>query len=262
VSRRPGYRNNRGRVAIATGGAAPVVTTPITILEAIRAGSAIQWQRPDLGVTLNGGNVSAWADQTANANHDTQGTAASQPLWIASVAAANNEPAIQFDNVDDYLDCAIARPAPATTSTLIWCVLRQDAWTASDSLFAAIHATLNAMRVIQVSGSPLLQMMNTAGVNNNTGAPIGDVKRAAFFFSGSTNDFSNVGSVLATGGNSGNTAGSTGYRKGANRTAGTFAALTLFDWAMASGFTPAEAATAVTNLDAYATSRYGAGIIT
>jgi hypothetical protein len=213
-------------------------------------------------VTLNGANVAAWADQSTFANHDTQGTAASQPLFIASVAAANNKPAVQFDNIDDYLDCAIAPPAPATTSTLIWAVIRQDAWTGSDSLFCAIHATLNAMRVIQVSASPNLQMMNTTGVNDVTGAAIAGVKRVAFYFSGSTNDFARAGVTSATGASAGNTSGATGYRKGANRTAATFSGWTCFDWVMASGLTPAEAATAVTNLDAYATPLYGAGIVT
>jgi hypothetical protein len=68
--------------------------------------------------------------------------------------------------------------------------------------------------------------------------------------------------VLVTGTSSGNTGGSTGHRKGGNRTATIFSAWTMFDWVMASGLTPAEAATAVADLDAYATPLFGAGIIT
>lgn len=39
------------------------------------------WLRSDLGITLNGGNVSAWADQSSNARHFTQGTAGAQPTY-------------------------------------------------------------------------------------------------------------------------------------------------------------------------------------
>lgn len=243
----------------AGGGAAPA--TPITIIEAIRAGSALQWQRPDIDqIIFNGGNVASLLDRSANLNHDTQGTAVAQPLWIASDAAANNRPGVQFDNVNDYLDNAIARPAPATTSTLIWCVLRQDAWTSGDSLFAGIAAA-NTICVAQQAVTPNLRMLSSTAANETTGAAIAAVKRAAFYFSGSVNDFSQVGSVLVAGTSAGNIAASTGHRKGANRNATVFSGWTLFDWTMASGLTPAEAATAVTNLDAYATPLFGAGII-
>jgi hypothetical protein len=247
-----------------SGGGAPPATTPLTILESIRAGSAIQWTRPDADkVTLNGGNVASELDQSSGANHYTQGTAASQPLWIAGVAAANNRPGIQYDNINDYLDCAIARPAPATTSTLIYTVWRQDVWTLSDVLFVGISAVANSLGVTQQQVSPNLRMASASVANENSGGTLFAVKRAAFYFSGSVNDFSHVGSVLVTGASAGNTGGSTGFRKGANRTATVFSGGTEFDFIMGSGLTPAEAATAVTALDTeYAVPWFGAGIIT
>jgi hypothetical protein len=223
----------------------------------------IQWQRPDAGdVTLNAGNVSAWTDRSPAANHDTQGTPASQPLWIASDAAASNKPGIQFDGTNDYTANAIARPAPATTSTLIWCVFRQDSWTAGDSLFAGIHATDPTTCVLQHATTPRLRQANATFASENLGAAIGAVKRGAFYFSGSTNDFIRVGSSYVTGVSAGNISGATGHRKGANRSATVFSNWTLFDWVMISGATPAEAATHVTNLDSYGTPLYGAGIVT
>lgn len=42
------------------------------------------WLRSDLGVTLNGSTVSAWADQSGNGRHFTQGTGAAQPNYDAT----------------------------------------------------------------------------------------------------------------------------------------------------------------------------------
>lgn len=61
------------------------------------------WYRADLGVTLNGSTVSAWADQSGNAYNLTQSTAGQQPLYSASDAAWSNKPSIAFDGVDDVL---------------------------------------------------------------------------------------------------------------------------------------------------------------
>jgi hypothetical protein len=64
----------------------------------------VLWLRADLGVTLNAGNVSAWADQSGLGNDVTQATAADQPLLVAS--AQNGRPGVRFDGVDDSLDRA------------------------------------------------------------------------------------------------------------------------------------------------------------
>lgn len=42
------------------------------------------WLRADMGVTLNAGNVAAWADQSGNGRHFVQATAGEQPLYSAS----------------------------------------------------------------------------------------------------------------------------------------------------------------------------------
>lgn len=50
-------------------------------------GSALKlWVRSDLGITLNAGNVSAWADQSGNGNDLTQATPASQFPYVAAGA--------------------------------------------------------------------------------------------------------------------------------------------------------------------------------
>jgi hypothetical protein len=80
------------------GGASP--STPQTIL-----GSALlAWYRADLGITLNGSNVSAWADQsgTGDANKNAiQNTGAHQPAFNASNASYNNSPTVTFTSSQD-----------------------------------------------------------------------------------------------------------------------------------------------------------------
>jgi hypothetical protein len=60
------------------------------------------WWRSDLGITLNGSTVSAWADQTGNGHHWTQGTAANQPTYTAG--QLNGQPGVVFDGSNDYMD--------------------------------------------------------------------------------------------------------------------------------------------------------------
>lgn len=57
--------------------------------------------RADLGITLNGSNVSAWADQSGQGHNVTQGTASLQPLFIPN--AKNGQPGVRCDGVDDFL---------------------------------------------------------------------------------------------------------------------------------------------------------------
>ena len=54
------------------------------------------WLRGDLGITLNGNDVSAWADQSGNNNHATQSTAGNQPLYVSGAAAFANKPVVRF----------------------------------------------------------------------------------------------------------------------------------------------------------------------
>ena len=63
------------------------------------ATDAAVWLKADAGVTLNGSNVSAWADQSTHGNDATQANSANQPLFSASVAELNGQPAVT--NLDD-----------------------------------------------------------------------------------------------------------------------------------------------------------------
>lgn len=70
-----------------------------------RIGPALMgWYRADLGITLNGSTVSAWADQSGNGNHVTQGTGTAQPTYVAS-SSYFGRPALSFDG-GDRMVCA------------------------------------------------------------------------------------------------------------------------------------------------------------
>lgn len=75
----------------------------------------VLWLRSDQGITLNAGAVSAWADQSGNGNHVTQGTAANQPTYEAS-GGSNGRPAILFDFTNDILTrgSAVVNPRDCT----------------------------------------------------------------------------------------------------------------------------------------------------
>ena len=61
------------------------------------------WLRGDLGITQAAGLVSAWADQSGNANDAAQGTGAKQPVFSAS--SINGQPGLTFSGAK-FLDGA------------------------------------------------------------------------------------------------------------------------------------------------------------
>jgi hypothetical protein len=68
------------------------------------------WLRSDMGITPNGSNVAAWADQSGNGRHFVQNTAGAQPPYSAS-GGANGAP---------YLSIGNARFMQATTAASDW----------------------------------------------------------------------------------------------------------------------------------------------
>jgi hypothetical protein len=59
------------------------------------------WLKADAGVTLNGSNVSKWADQSGNGNEAIQPDSPHQPLLVKD--GLNGKPTIRFDGLDDRL---------------------------------------------------------------------------------------------------------------------------------------------------------------
>lgn len=78
---------------------------------------AILWLRADLGITLNGSNISAWADQSGAANDATQAVAGKQPLWVAG-GFSGNRPCARFDGVDDSMTLAALDMSSSSGATM------------------------------------------------------------------------------------------------------------------------------------------------
>ncbi len=100
-----------------TGAIAPV--TPATIVTSV---ATTHWYRADLGITLNGSNVSAWADQIGT-GHLVQGTAARQPAYNTVDATFGGLATLASDGVDDALVAAsIDITGPLFIATVVKCV--------------------------------------------------------------------------------------------------------------------------------------------
>ncbi len=77
-----------------------------------------------MGITLNGADVSNWADQSGNGNDASQGTAADQPLFNASDADFNNQPSVEGDGVSEFLDSANFTQGDQTQPNTIFVVYK------------------------------------------------------------------------------------------------------------------------------------------
>jgi hypothetical protein len=92
VSRRPS--NRAARRGWGTAGAATF--TPVAL------SGCVLWLRSDLGITLNGADVSAWADQSGTAVSLAQATASKQPLYNATDADFGGAPSVAFTSADSH----------------------------------------------------------------------------------------------------------------------------------------------------------------
>lgn len=86
------------------------------------------WFRADLGITLNGSTVSAWADQSSNSRNITQSTALLQPAYVTN--AVNGYPIVRFNN-SEYLSNLTQFSLTAPFS-IFWTLKYKDATNPTD----------------------------------------------------------------------------------------------------------------------------------
>lgn len=82
------------------------------------------WLHADLGITLNGSDVSAWADQSGNGNDVAQSTPSKQPAYTGVVLTSGAQ-ALDFDGVGHALTAG-AFTVAETTHT-VFAVVEMDA---------------------------------------------------------------------------------------------------------------------------------------
>lgn len=240
----PGFRAGPGYRAGPT-----VTTTPLTIL-----GSLAWWVRSDLGITIATG-VSAWADQSGNGINFAQGTGASQPALVSAVL--NGKDAVRFDGSNDYLDAAWTRSAPGTQPLYVWLVYSLTTWVSNDSIICDGSST-TGMGIRCRTATPELRMHNTTLVNANTAAALSTPARLEMQYGNSTSDYLKIIGTSVTGANAGNSAGVGTVALGAQTPAAGEAACDIYE---AFAFLGTPSAGQRTELDAYCTARYGAGLV-
>lgn len=134
---------------------------------AIRGGSFLPtaiagltlWLRADTGITLNGSRVSGWADQSGHGNDGSQGTAAQQPLLVAS--AQNGRPVLRGDGARRV---DISGQGTPTAATLIFVMSGMVA--ATDSYLMSAVANLTQGLIANYEGAQVVSWYNNGDIGN------------------------------------------------------------------------------------------------
>jgi hypothetical protein len=214
------------------------------------------WWRSDV-VTLNGATVSAWPDLTGNGRDFAQVVAGSQPLYNAA-GGPNATPSLLFDGVDDVLvNTNIDRAAPSTAVSFFWIVFRQVTWTSTDRIFGC-GTTNNAICAIQNSATPQIAQADTTIVNGNTALAVNTYGRGEFYFSGTVADYIKLIATTVTGASAGVGNPAAGFKLGASGATTLFSNVEVAEMAI---FDVLPSGAQIAALDAYVTSRYGAGLV-
>jgi hypothetical protein len=224
--------------------------TPLSILGT----DLLQWVRADLGITIGTG-VSAWADQSGNGVNFAQGTGANQPSFQAT-AGPNGGPCVRGDGSSDNLTATWSRAAPGTQPFFIWTVFKSITHSSTDTVISDWGSVGGGFIFRQITPSPNYYQYNGT-VANTSSLANGTWSRAEIQCGNSTSDYLKIGATQVTGTNAGNQAGSGTLRLFASES-GQFCNC---DIAEAFCFLGTPSAALREQLDAYASARYGAGVL-
>jgi hypothetical protein len=224
--------------------------------DAILGASILQRVRADWGIASSAGRISQWDDSSGNGLHYSQGNGANQPLYDAT-GGPNGTPIVRLDSSARFMEASLALPAPGTTPTTIWLVFRQNTWVGVSRIVSDLGGAPNHLiRQDNLTGTPALNQYNGSHSNANSALAINTWCRGEVCFSNSTSDYVKLLSTTQTGDNAGNQTSS-------GRLLGSVAAAVsaVFDIAELIYINRALTAGEKTQLDAYCTARYGAGLV-
>lgn len=175
--------------------------TPANVLQSVQS---------DLGLTVVGGNVTAWADQSGNGKHYSQATTTQQPKTTVGL---NGFPGVLFDGVDDYLASALNLPSPSTTPTWIGLVFRQITWLTQS--YVVGDSAAQGHLIYQNNASPQLRQYDGVSGNLNGAIALNTWECTDAQYQNTTADYLRRAASIVTGASAGNLA-STGRGLGAS----------------------------------------------
>ncbi len=131
--------DNKDATAFATN----IITATSSAAPPLTATNGLQlWLKADAGVTKDAaGAVSAWKDQSGQANDALQPDPTLEPVLVTSLAA-NNKPVIRFDGADDYLDVASTASIAITGDITSFFVVRFDDYATYRAVWGKTAANL------------------------------------------------------------------------------------------------------------------------
>lgn len=173
---------------------APVVVTVTGAAPSAPVADGLQlWLKADTGVTTNAnGTVSAWTDQSGQANDASQWNDAEAPSWVGD--AGNGHPALRFTAAPQYLDVfsstSIALPGDLTT----FVVLKADdfaTWRGVWAKTVGARAEPNDYYLNTGNGVAVVYRADTGttaaqGVTSTFGVPAGSFVVVGFDIAGQT----------------------------------------------------------------------------
>ncbi len=275
ISRRPGDRMNRGRVASVFGPSAPA--QPNGTLNAAAQSSTTDFAGTftsnlplsaltiapgwtfylvaDVGLSGGGAATMTWLDQSGNGNDFTQSSAGFIPT--TGGVTLNGRPSVTFDGSNDFLgNATMDIPAPGTTPSWIFSVWRLNTWAVGKNIYAGGSTT--CMRLLCNGSTPQMQKTNVtaSGLISPT---LANWQCAEDYYSNSAADYLRIGALATTPAGSGNTdPAAGGFRIGSSNGAG--AGAPAMDMVFIGRLPRLPTGTEITNLRAWVTSMWGASV--
>lgn len=108
------------------------------------------WLDAALGITLNGSDVSAWADQSGNGNHATQATGSRQPAYNAT-GAPNSLPSLDFTTADRHMLSCTTNLLGGLTGFSFFIVLKRPSTVTNTISFSGENAVCTEQVVTDLS---------------------------------------------------------------------------------------------------------------
>lgn len=148
-----GWRGNnpQGDISVVDSGFSPLDISDL-----------IAWFDANVGITLNGADVSLWEDQSGNGNDLIQGTAADQPVFNASDADFDGKPSVGILSGERLRTAAFA--SALSQPNTIFIVLKKNATNTGHAYDGIISSSQQSFaRENQMRGGATLSLSGSIG---------------------------------------------------------------------------------------------------